>query len=126
MSDQSQGPGWWLASDGSGIRRSLLPRPIVYSQRSTNGFAIASMVLGILWIYSIGSILALVFGYKARKEIDQSNGAQQGRGMATAGIVLGYIGLAGILLFIFAIIALQALGTQASSSFSSTGNVITN
>ena len=28
----------------------------------TNGLAIASMVLGILWIYWIGSILALVFG----------------------------------------------------------------
>ena len=29
----------------------------------TNGMAIASMVLGILWIYWIGSVLALVFGY---------------------------------------------------------------
>ena len=33
----------------------------------TNGKAIASLVLGIVWIYGIGSILALIFGYMARK-----------------------------------------------------------
>jgi hypothetical protein len=98
--------------------------PAAFVQQSTNGFAIASMVLGILWIYSIGSILALIFGYKARKEIDQAGGTQQGRGMATAGIVLGYIGLAGLLFFIFAVVALQSLGTEASSSFNSTGTAI--
>lgn len=62
---------------------------------STNGLAIASMVLGILWIYWIGSILALVFGYVARDQIKRSG--QQGDGMAIAGIVLGWVGI-GILL----------------------------
>lgn len=66
----------------------------------TNGMAIASMVLGIVWIYGIGAILALIFGYKARREIDASGGTQTGRGMATAGIVLGWIGIAGVLLMI--------------------------
>jgi hypothetical protein len=28
----------------------------------TNGLAIASMVLGIVWVYWLGSVLALVFG----------------------------------------------------------------
>ena len=65
----------------------------------TNALAIASMVTGIFWFYGIGSILALVFGYKARKEIDSSNGAQTGRGMATAGIVLGWIGVVGTVIF---------------------------
>ena len=32
-----------------------------------NGKAIASMVLGILWLYWIGSILALVLGYIAQE-----------------------------------------------------------
>jgi len=36
---------------------------------STNGLAIASMVLGIVWVWWIGSILALVFGFVARKQI---------------------------------------------------------
>ena len=60
--------------------------------RPTNGLAIASMVLGILWLYWIGSILALVFGYVARSQIRQRNEA--GNGMAIAGIVLGWIGVA--------------------------------
>ncbi len=57
----------------------------------TNGLAIASLVLGILWLYWIGSVLALVFGYVARKQIRERGEA--GGGMATAGIVLGWIGV---------------------------------
>ncbi len=57
----------------------------------TNGMAIASMVLGILWLYWIGSILALVFGYTAKQQIQERGEA--GGGMATAGIVLGWIGV---------------------------------
>ena len=57
----------------------------------TNGMAIASMVLGILWLYWIGSILALVFGYIAKNQIRERGEA--GGGMATAGIVLGWIGV---------------------------------
>ena len=70
--------------------------PYVAPQR-TNGMAIASMVLGILWIYWIGSILALVFGYVAKNQIRERGEA--GGGMATAGIVLGWIGV-GILAFV--------------------------
>ena len=74
----------------------------------TNGLAIASMVLGILWLYWIGSILALVFGYVARKQIRERNEA--GGGMATAGIVLGWIGVG--------ILALAFVVGVAGSSFS--------
>ncbi len=66
----------------------------------TNGKAIASMVLGILVLCGIGSILALVFGHQARNEIDASGGYQGGRGMATAGIVLGWIGIGLVLLYV--------------------------
>jgi len=61
---------------------------------STSGLAIASMVLGILWLWWIGSILAVVFGHISLKQIGESNGTQGGRGMAIAGLVLGYIGVA--------------------------------
>jgi len=64
--------------------------PYVPPQR-TNGLAIASMVLGILWLYWIGSILALVFGYIAKNQIRERG--ESGGGMATAGIVLGWIGV---------------------------------
>ena len=65
----------------------------VYVAQSTNGLAVASLVLGILWLYWIGSILALVFGYVAKSQIDRSQGRQSGRGMAVAGIVLGWVGV---------------------------------
>lgn len=61
---------------------------------STSGLAIASMVLGIVWIYWIGSITGLVLGYLALREIRQDPLHLEGRGMALAGIVLGWIGVA--------------------------------
>ncbi|HEY7372839.1 MAG TPA: DUF4190 domain-containing protein [Polyangia bacterium] len=61
--------------------------------KSTNGLAIASMVLGIVWVWWIGSILALIFGYVAKGQINASGGAQGGKGMAIAGIVLGWVGV---------------------------------
>jgi Domain of unknown function (DUF4190) len=71
----------------------------------TNGKATTSLVLGICGIVLcpiVLSVPALVLGYQARREIDQSNGASGGRGMAVAGIVLGWIGLViGILIVAF-------------------------
>jgi len=67
---------------------------IAGSRGSTSGFAIASMVLGILWMYWVGSILALVFGYIALHRIKASAGYVKGRGMAIAGVVLGWVGIA--------------------------------
>ena len=53
-----------------------------------------------LWIGWIGSLLALVFGYRARREIKKSGGLQQGSTLATVGIVLGWFGVATLLLVI--------------------------
>jgi hypothetical protein len=72
----------------------------VQQQARWNGFAIASMVLGIIWVYWIGSILALVFGYIAKSQIEQSGGREQGMGMAVAGIVLGWVGVGILTLFL--------------------------
>jgi hypothetical protein len=65
-----------------------------------NGFAIASLVLGILWIGWIGSILAIIFGFLALNHIETSNGAQTGRGVAIAGLALGFIGLGTIVFLV--------------------------
>jgi Domain of unknown function (DUF4190) len=75
-------------------------------QQRTNGMAVASMILGILWIYWIGSILALVFGYIARNQIRERG--ESGGGMATAGIVLGWIGVGFIALALIVGIAANA------------------
>lgn len=89
-------------------------------QPKTNGLAIASMVLGILWIWWIGSILALIFGYTGKSQIDKSHGTQTGRGMAIAGIVLGWVGVATIAL----IILVALLGASTSDKFDSIGSSI--
>lgn len=111
-------PGWWLASDGQWYppqQPAAAPYgyPPMYATKTNNGLAIASMVLGILWIYWIGSILALVFGYSAKKQIRESGGRQGGDGMATAGIVLGWIGVGTIVL----VVLIAVLGTSSTNSY---------
>ena len=72
----------------------------------TSGYAIASLVLGIagfVFFPLVPSILAVVFGKKARAEI--RSGAR-GDGLATAGIVLGWIGIG---LTVLALVALLFL-----------------
>ena len=41
-----------------------------------------------------GSVLGVVFGHVALRQIRAGGGAQRGRGLAIAGLVLGYLGLA--------------------------------
>jgi hypothetical protein len=73
------------------------------STAGTSGMAVASLVLGILWLYWIGSILALVFGYIALNQIKQRN--QGGKGLAVAGIILGWVGVAFFLIGVIAVAA---------------------
>lgn len=68
--------------------------------QTTNGFSIASLVLGIVWVFGLGAILAVIFGFVARKQIRESGGRQGGAGMALAGIILGFVGIAGLILWI--------------------------
>ena len=86
---------------------AISPQRAPVQQTGTNGFAIASMVLGILWIWWIGSVLALVFGYIALNKIKQSQGSLTGRGMAIAGIVLGWIGVAAFVVTIVILLAAE-------------------
>jgi hypothetical protein len=75
-----------------------VPRPAAASTAgptpATSGLAIASLLLGIggLTILPLlGSILAIIFGYMARREIRQRPYELQGDGMALAGIIMGWI-----------------------------------
>jgi hypothetical protein len=58
--------------------------------------AIVSLVSGILgWTLAplLGSIVAVITGHMAKNEIKASGGAIQGDGLATAGLILGYLSL---------------------------------
>lgn len=72
-----------------------------------SGKAIVSLVMGANWTWGIGSVLALIFGYLARREIVRRPGELTGRGLATGGIVLGWIGIV--------LVALGVLGALAAS-----------
>jgi hypothetical protein len=73
--------------------------------------SIASLVLGILWIWGVGSILALIFGYVGLRQIRERD--ENGRGMAIAGVVLGWVGVAGmILIIVLAILASMSSGSS--------------
>ena len=68
---------------------------------STSGLGIASMVLGILWLFWIGSILAVIFGHISLSQT-QKDPSIGGRGMAIAGLTLGWIGVGVLLLVLIA------------------------
>jgi hypothetical protein len=66
---------------------------------STSGLAIASLVLGIVWVYGVGSLLAIIFGHVSRAQIRRGE-RSSGAGMALAGLILGYIGIVGLIVII--------------------------
>ena len=77
----------------------------------TNGFAITSLVCGILGLCAGGllaAIPAIVFGHLALAQINRYGGMEQGRGLAIAGLVMGYIYLALITLYVIFIFGLAA------------------
>jgi len=77
-----------------------------------SGKAVASLVLGIAGFVVcplVCSVLAIVFGKQAQNEISR-NPALQGGGMATAGYILGIVGLALSALFILIVVVGAAAG----------------
>jgi hypothetical protein len=61
----------------------------------TNGLAVASLVTSFFfWIWGVGAILAIIFGFVARSQIKRAGGTQSGSGLALAGIIIGFTGLA--------------------------------
>ena len=65
--------------------------------------------MGILtFVWVVAPILALILGRRARRQIDDVRvPAEMGRRMASAGIVLGWVGI-GLLLATFAILGAAA------------------
>ncbi len=64
-----------------------------YAPQRTSGFAIASLVLAVLWIGGLGSLLGLIFGIVALSRISKEQGRLGGKGIAIAGTVVGALGI---------------------------------
>ncbi len=76
----------------------------------TSGKAIASLVFGVFLFFFPFSIIAIIFGHLSLSDVKKSAGRLTGRGLAIAGLVLGYAGVAFIpLILIVAAIAIPNL-----------------
>jgi type IV pilus assembly protein PilA len=91
------------ASSSALAGQAPVTAPIVAPTMSSK--AIASLVLGLFSFIILAAIPAIVFGHIALSEIKKSAGRLQGRGMAIAGLVLGYLGIA-VLPFTLIIVAI--------------------
>lgn len=99
----SSAPGqlrWW---DGSRWteHRAPMPAPAPYFVRETDGYAVASVITGVVGI----PIAPIVLGIIARNRIRDSGGMKDGNGLAIAGIILG-----GVQLVIWTVVILALVG----------------
>ncbi len=86
-----------------------------------SGSAIAALILGIcgfLVCPLVCSIAAIVCANRAFTEIDNSGGRVTGRGMAQAGQILGWIGVALCVIGMLLFVALFVFAVGASESIS--------
>jgi hypothetical protein len=86
----------------------------------TSTLAIVSLIAGIAsWVLIpfIGAVVAVITGHMAKKEIRQSGGRLTGDGMATAGLILGYIQLGLTVLAVCMIVLLALLGPGIAHVF---------
>ena len=91
-----------------------------------SGKATASLICGIFFFILPSAVCAIILGHIALSEIKKSAGKLIGEGRAIAGLVLGYIGIAGIpLILIIAAIAIPNLlrAHSAANEASALGSV---
>ena len=73
----------------------------------TNGMAIAALVSSLLgWVCAIGPILGVIFGFVALSQIKKTG--QSGRGMALAGIIIGFVVIAIMVVYLVLVVVFAA------------------
>lgn len=85
---------------------------------TTSGMAIASLVSSLLFFLVFPTILAVIFGHLALSRIKKGAGRIGGKGIATAGLVLGYVGIAffAVILIIVAIAVPNVLKARTAAN----------
>ncbi len=91
-----------------------------------SGKGIFSLICGLLLFIPPASIVAVIFGHLSLSDIRRSGGRLTGRGLAIAGLILGYIGVA-IWTVFFGMVALTIPKTmkQMQSAQAATGRTST-
>ena len=90
----------------------MYPMPMYQPPVTTNSLARASLVLGVAEFFTMGltAIPAIICGHMAKREMRQTG--QRGDGLATSGLVLGYMAV----IFWGVLIALSIVGAVISAS----------
>jgi hypothetical protein len=87
--------------------RAMQPR---LAAETTNGLAVASLVCGLMEVFTLGitAIPAVILGHVARGQIRRTG--ERGDGLATTGLVLGWLGIAFFLLIVVGVAAMAVTG----------------
>jgi hypothetical protein len=97
-----------------------VPQPGIYTTPTppTSTAATVSLICGVLAYFAlplIGAIIAVVAGHMGRNEIRNSGGQIGGSGFATAGLILGYVQLALLVVGCIFFALLLVIGSATSS-----------
>lgn len=103
------------------------PAPQYIGPSEMSGKAIGSLICGILFFFFPVAIVAIVLGHLSLSEIRQAGGRLTGRGLAIAGLVLGYAGISFIPILIIAALAIPNLlrARMAADEASAVGSLRT-
>ena len=93
-----------------------------YRSPGTNSLAVASLVFGVAEFFTAGltAVPAVVLGHKARRQIRTTG--EQGSGMATAGLILGWTAI-GLFALLVAVAVLAAVALNAHGTGPATGGL---
>ena len=96
----------------AGAMPAAYPMPMYQPPVSTNSLARASLVLGVAEFFTMGltAIPAIICGHMAKREMRQTG--QRGDGLATSGLVLGYMAV----IFWGILIVLSIVGAVISAT----------
>ena len=96
----------------AGAVPTVFPVPMYQPPVTTNSLARASLVLGVAEFFTMGltAIPAIICGHMAKREMRQTG--QRGDGLATSGLVLGYMAV----IFWGILIALSIVGAVISAT----------
>ena len=70
----------------------------------TDTLAVVSLVSSVLWLGGLGSLVGVITGHLARRNARREQ--RPTSGLATAGLVIGYLGLVGMALLVAVVVAL--------------------
>lgn len=114
-----------LALLSTDLPAQMPPSYPAYGSPGTNSLAVASLVFGVAEFFTAGltAIPAVVLGHRARRQIRMTG--EQGSGMATAGLILGWTAI-GLFALLVAVAVLAAVALNAHGGGPASGGLNVN